>query len=179
MTALDLYKPHSVITFFFKKYKCTAVYGYWPRNKRSQSHKNTSCLNPNGYQLVLSTSGWVVGWTDERPIFLGALTICLLNSRPVSIDVLSFIRRRCNVRHRGLFRWKKILLKKISKYLCRPWYQFPGIIVGKGSANERRLYIVMASLIGWAHAHTDPRIPCAHSCRNHTQNTTISLTYSV
>ena len=31
----------------------------------------------------------------------------------------------------------------------------PGIILGMGSANERR-YIVTSSLIGWAHIQNDP-----------------------
>ena len=35
------------------------------------------------------------------------------------------------------------------------------IILGMGSANERRCYIVTSSLIGWAHSHNDPCIlPC-------------------
>ena len=31
---------------------------------------------------------------------------------------------------------------------------FIGIILGKGSANERRRYIVTSSIIGWTHTHT-------------------------
>ena len=31
----------------------------------------------------------------------------------------------------------------------------PGIILGMGSANERRRYIVTSSLIGWAHTQND------------------------
>ena len=33
-----------------------------------------------------------------------------------------------------------------------------GIILGMGSANERRRYIVTSSLIGWAHTQNDPCI---------------------
>ena len=32
----------------------------------------------------------------------------------------------------------------------------PGTILGMGSGNERRRYIVTSSLIGWAHTQTDP-----------------------
>ena len=32
-----------------------------------------------------------------------------------------------------------------------------GLILGMGSANERRRYIVTSSLIGWAHAQNDPK----------------------
>ena len=32
-----------------------------------------------------------------------------------------------------------------------------GIILGLGSANERRRYIVTTALIGWAQAQNDPR----------------------
>ena len=41
----------------------------------------------------------------------------------------------------------------------------PGIILGKGSANERRRYIVTSSLIGRAHAQNDP----SHQQQNVTQ----------
>ena len=34
---------------------------------------------------------------------------------------------------------------------------YVGIILGMGSTNERRHYIVMSSLIGWAHTQNDPR----------------------
>ena len=34
--------------------------------------------------------------------------------------------------------------------------QWSGIIQNMGSANERRCYIVMAPLIGWAHTQNDP-----------------------
>ena len=34
--------------------------------------------------------------------------------------------------------------------------QNTGIILGMGSANERRRYNVTSSLIGWAHTHNDP-----------------------
>ena len=34
--------------------------------------------------------------------------------------------------------------------------RYAGIILGMGSANERRRYIVTSSLIGWAHAKNDP-----------------------
>ena len=34
--------------------------------------------------------------------------------------------------------------------------ELPGIILGMGSANERWRYIVMSSLIGWAHTQNDP-----------------------
>ena len=36
----------------------------------------------------------------------------------------------------------------------------PGIILGMGSANERRHYIVTSSLIGWAYNQNDPVYPC-------------------
>ena len=35
------------------------------------------------------------------------------------------------------------------------WYSV-GIILGMGLANERRHYIVMPPLIGWAHTQNDP-----------------------
>ena len=35
----------------------------------------------------------------------------------------------------------------------------PGVILGMGSANERRRYIVTSSLIGWAHTQNDPCQP--------------------
>ena len=34
--------------------------------------------------------------------------------------------------------------------------EFSGIIVGMGSANERRRYNVTSSLIGWAHTQNGP-----------------------
>ena len=37
---------------------------------------------------------------------------------------------------------------------CKP--KFSGIILGMGSANERRRYIVTLSLTGWTHAKNDP-----------------------
>ena len=41
----------------------------------------------------------------------------------------------------------------------------PGIVLGMGSANERRYYIVTPPLIGWAHTQNDPswHYP-AHPC---------------
>ena len=36
------------------------------------------------------------------------------------------------------------------------WITTPGIIFGMGSANERQRYILMSSLIGWAHSLNDP-----------------------
>ena len=38
-------------------------------------------------------------------------------------------------------------------------HAYPGIILGMGSANERRRYIVTSSLIGWAHTYNDPCFP--------------------
>ena len=40
----------------------------------------------------------------------------------------------------------------------RPLAQYHGIILGIGSANERRRYIVTSSFIGWAHTLNDPCI---------------------
>ena len=37
-----------------------------------------------------------------------------------------------------------------------PWISFTGIILGMGSSNERRRYIVKSSLIGWGHTQDDP-----------------------
>ena len=37
-----------------------------------------------------------------------------------------------------------------------------GIILGMGSANKRRRYYVMPSLIGWAHIENDPCISIVH-----------------
>ena len=49
--------------------------------------------------------------------------------------------------------------------LCRVWRmpmggKITGINLGMDSANERRHYIVMASLIGWAHTQNDPYFTC-------------------
>ena len=41
-------------------------------------------------------------------------------------------------------------------YLLKGLFMCVGIILGMGSANERRCYIVMSSLIGWAHTQNDP-----------------------
>ena len=47
-----------------------------------------------------------------------------------------------------------------------------GTILGMGSANERRCYIVTMPLIGWAHTKNDPYISSAqtHPLRYYTIN---------
>ena len=44
-----------------------------------------------------------------------------------------------------------LALEEKVRYMC------PGINLGMGSANQRQCYIVMLSLIGWAHTQNDPR----------------------
>ena len=41
------------------------------------------------------------------------------------------------------------------------WHVIMRIILGMGSANERRRYIVTSFLIGWAHTQNDPCIMCS------------------
>ena len=45
-----------------------------------------------------------------------------------------------------------------SKLEPRPWFNITGIILYMHPANERQCYIVMLSLIGWAHTQSDPCI---------------------
>ena len=48
---------------------------------------------------------------------------------------------------------------KMTVILCQPQcvnMSLPGVIMGLGSANERRRYIVMSSLIGWMHTRNEP-----------------------
>ena len=74
--------------------------------------------------------------------------------------------------------------RNVSLHMASSWYKFSwgnnllmscpcaGIILGMGLANERCCYIVMASLIGWAHTQNDPR--CDLSVNNKWQSHLIS-----
>ena len=65
------------------------------------------------------------------------------------------------------FQEKFIWECKMAVIVCQPQCvikSLPGVIMGLGSANERRRYIVMSSLMGWVHTQNDPCLQMWYIC---------------
>ena len=60
----------------------------------------------------------------------------------------------------NLYLFMKVSIQWHLFYLC-----FVGIILGMGSANDRRHYMVMSFVIGWTHTQNDPCfVPSCPAC---------------
>ena len=84
------------------------------------------------------------------------MSFVLLSILRASSWLISHILKDCftvtRQSHWGLL-WLPYSVSEVTEYI---WVK-SGIILGMGSANERRRYNVTSSLIGWAHTQNDPQ----------------------
>ena len=117
------------------------------------SHKRKSCLrHQNMSHLACNFWGSVLGvcLTKVANNIVGGSIIDMLYRMDRSFYELNSTSNLFIIRPRN-----PIMLRGFDHFTCRP-RTYTGIILGMGSTNERRRYIVTSSLIGWAHIQNDP-----------------------